>query len=135
MMMLSLGQRAIVGHARHEPVEGRRDGHGRGFATYAVTREFPIEERYGLASQMRRASVSIGSNIAEGCGRSTDAQFSMFLQIAMGSASELEFQATLASRLGFSTSENLGELQARITSVKRMLAKLTISRERRRKAP
>src|SRR5450756_1236938 len=64
-------------------------------ATYRVTREFPPDERWGPVSQMRRAAVSIRSNIAEGCGRSTNPQFVAFLQIAMGSASELEYQARL----------------------------------------
>src|SRR5690606_10797148 len=58
-------------------------------------------ERYGLASQMRRCSVSIASNIAEGCGRGTDADFARFLHIAMGSASEFEYQTLLAADLGY----------------------------------
>lgn len=52
--------------------------------TYAATRGFPTEERFGLVSQMRRAAVSIGSNVAEGCGRSSERQFFNFLQIAAG---------------------------------------------------
>ena len=96
-------------------------------ATYRVTREFPADERFGLVAQMRRASVSIGSNIAEGCGRSTNPQFVAFLQIAMGSASELEYQAKLSIRLNMSSEELLNDLISKITSVKRMLGKLTVT--------
>lgn len=93
-------------------------------ATYRVTREFPPDERWGLVSQMRRAAVSIGSNIAEGCGRSTNPQFVAFLQIAMGSASELEYQARLSLRLNLSSGELLNDLITKITSAKGMLGKL-----------
>ena len=74
---------------------------------------------------MRRAAVSIGSNIAEGCGRSTNPQFVAFLQIAMGSASELEYQARLSLRLNLSSGELLNDLITKITSAKGMLGKLT----------
>ena len=78
--------------------------------TYAVTRRFPPSEQLGLVPQMRRAAVSIGSNITEGCGRSSEKQFFSFLQIAMGSASELEFQCRLAQQLEFATASELAEL-------------------------
>lgn len=58
---------------------------------YRATDGFPSTERYGLTSQMRRAAASIPANIAEGCGRASDADFARFLQIAFGSASELEY--------------------------------------------
>ena len=64
-------------------------------AVYQATMNFPREERYSLTQQIRRASVSIASNIAEGCGRKGAADFARFLQIAMGSASELEYQFLL----------------------------------------
>jgi four helix bundle protein len=60
-------------------------------AVYKATRGFPKEEMYGLTSQVRRASSSIPANIAEGCGRDGDAELARFFQIAMGSASELEY--------------------------------------------
>ena len=66
---------------------------------YIVTRAFPREEIYGLTSQMLRASASIGANIAEGSCRKGDAEFGRFLQIAMGSASELEYHLLLARDL------------------------------------
>ena len=99
-------------------------------ATYRVTSGFPLEERFGLVAQMRRAAVSIGSNIAGGCGRSTDAQFIQFLQIAMGSAFELEFQTRLAASLGLDPNDGLEGLMELTIKTKRMLAKLIISRRR-----
>ncbi|HEU4758844.1 MAG TPA: four helix bundle protein [Dehalococcoidia bacterium] len=66
---------------------------------YKATRGFPGEELYGLTSQIRRSGSSIAANIAEGCGRSGNGEFGRFLQIAMGSASELEYHLLLAHDL------------------------------------
>jgi four helix bundle protein len=68
---------------------------------YKVTSEFPTEEKFGLISQMRRAGVSIPSNIAEGAGRGYNSQFAQFLSIASGSTNELFTQLIIANRLGF----------------------------------
>ena len=68
---------------------------------YKITHQFPKEELYGLTNQIRRSSSSIPTNIAEGCGRAGDTEFHRFLIIAMGSASELEYQAVLAHDLGY----------------------------------
>ena len=68
---------------------------------YALTKEFPSEERFGLSSQIKRAVVSIPNNIAEGAGRKGDKEFIQFLYIAMGSLSELETQLILSERLQF----------------------------------
>ncbi len=68
---------------------------------YKVTKNFPSSEMYGLVSQMRRAAVSVPSNIAEGTGRASDKDFSRFLKIANGSLFELETQLILAHELGF----------------------------------
>ncbi len=90
-------------------------------AAYRVTATFPKEERYGLTSQIRRASVSISANIAEGCGRSGDAELGRFLQIAMGSASELEYHLLLAQDLGYLDTIQGKNLASEVVEVKRML--------------
>jgi four helix bundle protein len=77
-------------------------------ATYVATRGLPPEERYGLCAQMRRAAVSVLSNISEGAARRTRVEYIQFLHIARGSLAELDAQLTLAARLGFlETTENL----------------------------
>jgi four helix bundle protein len=93
-------------------------------AVYLRTRSFPKEEMYGLTSQVRRASASIGANIAEGCGRRSDAEIKRFLQIARGSASELECHLLLARDLQFLAAEDFRELEQKIAEVQRMLASL-----------
>jgi four helix bundle protein len=93
-------------------------------AVYQSTATFPRSEFYGLTSQIRRASVSIPANIAEGCGRSGDAEFARFLQIGMGSASELEYHPLLAHELGFLDGQTYGQLAADVIQVKRMLSSL-----------
>lgn len=72
---------------------------------YRALLTFPGEEKYGLCSQLKRASISISSNISEGAGRATNAQFKYFLEIAMGSANELQSQIELSRRLRFMTDE------------------------------
>lgn len=91
---------------------------------YKATAAFPKEELYGLTSQLRRASVSIPTNIAEGCGRNTDADFARFLQIAMGSASETEYELILAYDLHFLPKDRFEALQSEVEEVKKMLASL-----------
>ena len=98
--------------------------HQLALAVYKATKELPKEELYGLTSQMRRAAMSIPTNIAEGCGRNTDAEFARFLQIAMGSASETEYQLLLSHDLGFLNKEQYDRLNLDVTEVKRMLASL-----------
>jgi four helix bundle protein len=70
-------------------------------AKYAATKPWPKEERYGLTNQIRRAAVSIPSNIAEGQGRGSDKEWSQYLRIAYGSLREVETQSLLAGRLGY----------------------------------
>ena len=94
---------------------------------YQQTRTFPRDEIYGLTSQIRRASASIGANIAEGCGRRSDPELNRFVQIARGSANELEYHLVLAKDLGFLAAEDFQELEAKTLEVQRMLASLAQS--------
>ena len=91
---------------------------------YKATKSFPRDEMYGLTSQMRRASVSIGSNIAEGACRRGDVEFARFLQMAAGSASEVEYQLLLARDLELLKSADCERLSHEVVEVKRMLASL-----------
>ena len=93
-------------------------------AIYQATRKFPRDEIYGLTSQIRRASVSIGANIAEGCGRRSDPEMKRFVQIARGSASELEYHLLLARDLQLLTVEEFKDLEAKALEIQRMLASL-----------
>jgi four helix bundle protein len=88
---------------------------------YKVTRAFPKDELYGLTSQTRRAAASVGANIAEGCGKNSKPDFARFLQIALGSASELEYHLLLAHDLGYLPGEVHEQLAVRVTEIKRML--------------
>lgn len=93
-------------------------------AIYKATKDFPKEELYALTSQMRRASMSIPTNIAEGCGRNTDTDFARFLQMAMGSASETEYELILARNLEFLSKDKYEKLHNDVEEVKRILASL-----------
>ena len=86
---------------------------------YKGTRSFPKEELFGLTSQIRRAAVSIPSNIAEGASRAGSKEFLQFLHIARGSASELETQLLLAEKLGYLSATE--DQMASLTSVKRLI--------------
>ena len=90
-------------------------------AVYQVTTQFPKEELYGLTSQVRRACASIPANIAEGCGRNGDAELARFLQIAMGSASELDYHLLLARDLKFIEIKDYEPLATDLSEVRRML--------------
>jgi four helix bundle protein len=94
-------------------------------AVYRATANFPATERYGLTSQMRRAASSIAANIAEGCVRASDADFARFLNIAMGSASELEYFLLLAHDLTFLANDDHERITGEAQEIKRMLTALT----------
>lgn len=93
-------------------------------AVYQETAGFPKGELYGLTSQIRRACVSIEANLAEGCGRRGDGEFARFVQIAMGSASELDCHLLIAKDLGFLASDIHVRLQRDLSRVRRMLSGL-----------
>ena len=87
---------------------------------YKCTAKFPKEELFGLTSQIRRAAVSIPSNIAEGAGRLSQKEFRNFLSIANGSATELETQFTVAYNLNFISKEEFDSILEKITSVHKL---------------
>ena len=89
--------------------------------TYSATRQFPKEEIFDLTNQLRRASVSIPSNIAEGSGRITRAEFIQFLGIARGSTLEVQTQLELATRLGYGNKEELDAVQSISIEVLKLL--------------
>ena len=96
--------------------------HALTLSIYEITARFPADERFDLTSQIRRAAISVGANLAEGAGRGTDADFARFVQLAMGSASEVESLLLVARDLHFIPDTRHAELEAGITEVKRMLA-------------
>ena len=89
---------------------------------YRATEKFPDRERFGLTSQLRRSAASIPANLAEGCGRGSEAELKRFMQIAMGSASETEYHLLLACDLGFIAAGSHQQLAEQTQEVKRMLA-------------
>lgn len=88
---------------------------------YKITKLYPQEENYGLVSQMRRSSSSVPTNIAEGAGRISDAEFARFIVMASGSACELEYQIILSHSLEYMNSTQFEELNQKINEIKKML--------------
>lgn len=97
---------------------------------YEITEKFPKEEKFGLISQLRRASSSVAINIAEGCGYETSAEFCRFLKIASGSISETSYILRLSKDLNFISKEVYDDLDVKVQTVKRMLYKLRISQSK-----
>jgi len=89
---------------------------------YRATKSFPRDELYSLTNQIRRAAVSIGANIAEGAGKNSRREFSRFLQIALGSASELEYHFLLSRDLDYLVPEIYAELSGQVVETKKMLS-------------
>ena len=92
--------------------------------SYKLTKRFPREELYGLTSQIRRYAASVAANIAEGCGRSGNPELNRFLQIASGSASELDYHFLLAKDLGVLPAEEHQAVAAEVLHLRRMLTAL-----------
>lgn len=90
---------------------------------YQVTQKFPPSEQYGLAGQMRRAAVSIPSNLAEGAARGHK-EYLQFIRVAIGSVSELDTQLEIAKRLNYLSEETHHNLDAKLTEIDRMLISL-----------
>jgi len=103
-------------------------------AVYRATRGFPNDEIYGLRSQLRRAAVSIPSNIAEGYGRRTTAEYARSLNIAYGSRCELETQLSIAADLGYISQPVATKLEQQTAEVERMLTALRLALARRSSA-
>ncbi|MBU2444278.1 MAG: four helix bundle protein [Bacteroidetes bacterium] len=93
-------------------------------AIYNITATFPKEEMYGLISQIRRASVSIPTNISEGCGRGSDADFRRFLQFAFSSACELEYLLFISYELKFLLKKDYDQIISQVIEAKKMLSGL-----------
>lgn len=91
---------------------------------YSVTKSFPKDELYALTSQIRRASSSISTNLAEGCGRGSDQDMARFTQMSMGSACEVEYQLILSKDLDYINTSQWNKLTSQVQEVKRMLAAL-----------
>ncbi len=91
---------------------------------YRITRHFPKEELYGLTSQMRRAAVSVPSNIVEGCARESTVEYLRFLEIAFGSLRELHYQFDLATRLGYIDNEDADSCATKIIETEKVLGSL-----------
>ena len=91
---------------------------------YEATVEFPKAEQYGLTSQIRRAAVSVPSNIVEGCARESEADYLRFLNIAFGSLRELNYQLSLATRLGFLDKGGLSRIEAKTVEAEKVLSGL-----------
>ena len=91
---------------------------------YSITNGFPKTERYGLTSQMRRAAVSVPSNIVEGCARESQAEYLRFLEIAFGSLRELDYQYSLAKRLGYTRNEGALDFKSKMIEIQKVLGAL-----------
>jgi four helix bundle protein len=109
------------------PLKVWQKAHSLTLDVYSSTSLFPKSELYGLTSQLRRASASIPTNIAEGCGRDTEKSLKQFMQIAMGSASELDYLLVLSKDLGFLEKNSYEQLQFDVIEIKKMLSSFIVS--------
>jgi four helix bundle protein len=104
-------------------------------AIYKATRLFPKEEAYGLTSQMRRAAVSVASNIVEGCTRESESEYLRFLEISFGSLRELHYQFSLAQRLGFLTETDFSASEPLLVETEKVMAALLRSLRKPSRSP
>ena len=93
-------------------------------SVYAATKLFPREEQFGLTAQLRRAAISIASNIVEGCARNSQADYLRFLDMSFGSTREVEYQLTIGHRLGYLSRDAAGELARQADETARVLVGL-----------
>ena len=126
--MLS-GQRSAVSFRRASLKDFRqltvwKKAHALTLEIYSLTCRYPRDERFGLTSQIRRSASSVPSNIAEGCGTGSDADFARFLQIAMRSACELEYFLLLSHDLGLLDRQIYCDVESKTIEIKRMLVSL-----------
>jgi len=105
----------------HKDLEVWKEAVELSVACYEVTKKFPQGEQFVLASQMRRAAISVASNIAEGAARAGSKEFAQFLYVSLGSASELDTQIEIAKRTGLGALPDLESLQLRSNMISRML--------------
>jgi four helix bundle protein len=108
----------------HTKLQAFQAADGLAILVYQATRSFPRDEQFGLTSQMRRAAVSVASNIVEGCARQSEGDYLRFLDMAFGSLRELTYQATLAHRLGYVDEPQYGALERQCISASKLLAGL-----------
>jgi len=106
-----------------------RDGVDIATDIYKLTNSFPKEETYGLSSQLRRAAVSIASNIAEGYGRNTTGSYVQFLKTARGAINEIETQLEISCRIGLTSSERIEQVLGKADKLGRMISSLVRSIE------
>lgn len=111
-------------HRSHKNLDVWQEGVALATLTYKITESFPKSEIYGITSQMRRAAVSISSNIAEGAARTSQKEFLQFLNIANGSLSELDTQFDIALSLGYMTQQARSDIDIKIESVAAKLSGL-----------
>jgi len=121
-MPISIGTHNLMRDFRQLRIWGH--SHQLTLDIYRITSKFPKEELFTLSNQMRRSASSIPSNIAEGCGRGSNKDYARFLQIAMGSAFELDYQILLSRDLGYISPSNFESINGKIDRVKRQLAAL-----------
>ena len=103
--------------------------------TYELTRGYPSDEKFGLVSQMRRAAVSVPSNIVEGCARDSQTEYVRFLNIAFGSLRELRYQIELSIKLGFAQSEPTSNFQNKVVETEKVLNALIRSLSKSSRQP